>query len=70
METEVKQVSIPAGDKRLDFVLITNKIQSGVTLKQWDPAEPMSDSAINKFDSEPFIKLYDNGDAKLYYIDF
>jgi hypothetical protein len=68
MQDEVDGVNIPAGEKRIDYVLITDAIINGVTLVQWEPAEPMSEHAIQKFQTKPFIKLYDNGDAQLYNI--
>jgi hypothetical protein len=70
IQSEISRVSIPAGEKRIDYVLITDTIKSGVALKQWEPARPMSDKAIKKFESPPFIKLYDSGSTQLYYIDF
>ncbi len=70
MEAEALQISVPAGNKRLDYILITDAIENGVALKQWEPAESMNDEAVKKFDNSPFIKLYDNGEARIYYIDF
>jgi len=68
MQDEVSRVNIPAGNKRIDYVLITDAIINGVTLVQWEPAKPMSENAIQKFQTKPFIKLYDNGDAQIYII--
>ncbi|WP_455392686.1 hypothetical protein [[Eubacterium] cellulosolvens] len=69
-KAEITGVSIPAGRKRLDYVLISEAIKNGVALEQWSTAEPMSDSAIQKFETEPFIKIYDNGEAQLYLINY
>ena len=67
-QDEVTKVSVPAGHKRLDYILLSDAIKSGVTLKQWDTAEPMSEDAIQKFKTDPFIKIFDNGEAQLYRI--
>jgi hypothetical protein len=64
---EMNSTRIPSGIKRIDFILITSAIENGVALEQWETAEPMSKSAIEKFDSEPFIKLYDNGESRIYF---
>jgi hypothetical protein len=64
---ELERVNIPAGKKRIDYILLSKAIENGVALEQWETAQPMSPDAINKFDSEPFLKLYDNGDVKIYY---
>ena len=69
IQTELNQVNIPAGKLSIDYVLITNAIKRGVALEQWSTAEPMSDNAIQKFETEPFIKIYDNGEARLYFIN-
>jgi hypothetical protein len=69
IRSEVASARIPAGNKRIDYVIITNSIKEGVALEQWTTAQPMSSKAINKFESEPFIKLYDNGVAELYFIN-
>ena len=39
-----------------------------MALKQWEPAEPMAKEALDKFETEHFIKIFDNGEAKLYRI--
>jgi hypothetical protein len=67
---ELLESSIPAGKKRIDYVLITDAINEGVALEQWETAEPMSDRALEKFDSQPFIKIFDNGEAQIYFVDF
>ena len=68
LRDEVLETSVPAGKKRLDYVLITDTISKGVALKQWEPAEPMSKEALDKFETKYFIKIFDNGEAKLYRI--
>ncbi len=67
MSNELSSVRIPAGTKTIDYILITDNIKRGVTLKQWENAQPMSEPAVKKFDSSQFVKLYDNGDAQFYY---
>ncbi len=67
MSNELSSVRIPAGTKTIDYILITDNIKQGVTLKQWENAQPMSEPAVKKFDSSQFVKLYDNGDAQFYY---
>jgi hypothetical protein len=64
---ELEGTNIPAGKKRIDFILLSKAIEKGVALKQWETAQPMSKEAIKKFGSEPFLKIFDNGDVRIYY---
>jgi hypothetical protein len=66
MEEEAAGVGLPSGTKRIDYVMISKPMRKGVTLKQWEPAKPMSKNASEKFEKAPFIKLYDNGEVQLY----
>jgi hypothetical protein len=66
-KSELDSVNVPAGKKRIDYILITDSIKNGVALKQWENAEPMSKKAMEKFETSPFIKLFDNGDVQIYY---
>lgn len=67
IKDEVESVNVPSGKKRIDYILITDAIKDGVALEQWENADAMSNKAIDKFDSKPFIKLFDNGQAQIYY---
>jgi hypothetical protein len=68
LRNEAIKATVPAGKKRLDYVLITDAISNGVALKQWEPAEPMAKEALDKFETKYFTKIFDNGEAKLYRI--
>jgi hypothetical protein len=61
----------PSGEKRIDYVFIDNTMkEKGVALTQYENAEPMSKESIEKFNHEPFVKIYDNGYAQVYRIDW
>ena len=68
MRKEAIGVTVPAGWKRLDYVVISDSIKSGVALEQWVSAKPMAKSAVTKFETNPFLKLYDNGEVCIYRI--
>ena len=40
----------------------------GVELRVWQPAVPMSPAAVAKFTESPFVKVYDDGYAQVYWI--
>ncbi|MEW5760923.1 MAG: hypothetical protein AB1779_09175, partial [Candidatus Thermoplasmatota archaeon] len=63
---ELNNVKIPSGNKRIEYVLLSKEVKEGVALVQWETAKPMSKVSIEKFENEPFIKIYDNGDAEVY----
>lgn len=69
IEDELRNTKVPAGEKSIDYVLITEAIKAGVALEQWETAQPMTEAAIEKFDSKPFIKIYDNGATQFYFVD-
>ncbi len=52
--------------ENLTFVLLTDTIQEGVALLQWENAEPMTQESIQKFETSPFITLFDNGECQIY----
>jgi len=58
----------PSGTKDAGFVWISADTRSGVTLYPWEPASPMPSAAVAKFAESPFIKVFDNGYAQLYWI--
>ena len=65
-EDELRMCSTPTGKKRIDYVLLDTEIKSNVALLQWEDPEPMSQKAIDKFEQEPFVKVYDNGYVEIY----
>lgn len=67
-EGELKNCTIPAGKMQINYVLVDQVMKSGVCLKQWEPAKPMSEESIAKFKIAPFIKIYDDGFVEVYKI--
>jgi hypothetical protein len=67
---EMQEVNSPSGRKRVDFVAIDNDLEAGAMLFPWDPAPRPSEAAINKFEDSPYMKLYDNGYSRLYYVNW
>jgi hypothetical protein len=67
---EMRKCPTPSGKKRIDYVLIDDEMRTGVALKQWETAKPMSQHAIDKFKYAPYMKVYDNGKLQIYRIDW
>jgi len=67
---EMLEVNSPSGRKRVDFVAIDKDMEAGVMLFPWNPAPRPSAEAIEKFDYSPYMKLFDNGYSKLYYVNW
>ena len=46
--------------------MLSNEMQEGVALLQWDPAKELTGEAKSKFtDNEDFPLWFDNGDLKV-----
>jgi len=61
----------PSGEKRINYVFLDKTMkEKGVALTQYENAEPMGKESIEKFNHEPFVKIYDNGYAQVYRIDW
>ncbi len=69
-KAEMEEVESPSGKKRVDFVAIDKSLESGVMLFPWNPASKPSEEAIDKFNHVPYMKFYDNGYSKLYYVNW
>jgi 4-amino-4-deoxy-L-arabinose transferase-like glycosyltransferase len=63
---EIESISIPSGEKPIDYVMLDDDIKSGVALLQWENAEPMSLEAKKKFETWPFVKLYEANGVEVY----
>lgn len=63
-------VYVPSGRVNASYVWVDGKEASGVQLLPWDPAMPMSSAAQAKFSDTPFLKVYDDGFARVYWIDW
>ena len=62
-----KALSTPqAGVKQVSYVMLSEEMQKGVALLQWDPAEELTGEAKTKFtDNEEFPVWFDNGDTSI-----
>ncbi len=61
---------LAGGPARVDFVLLDRDLIQGATLHPWDPAEPLSSEAQAKFLDGHYLKLYDDGYAQFYWINW
>lgn len=64
----LRAIPSPSGTKDGTYVWIDRDMEAGVRLNPWDPAVPMDPAVIAKFDGSPFIKMFDNGYARIYWI--
>ncbi|MFQ6061344.1 MAG: hypothetical protein ACE5KV_08675 [Thermoplasmata archaeon] len=67
---EMEEVDTPSGRKRVDFVLIDSDLEKGAMLHPWDPAPALSENALEKFEERPYMKFFDNGYTRLYYVNW
>ena len=65
--TASESLSTPqAGVKQVTYIAISNEMQKGVALLQWDPAEELTGEAKTKFtDNNQFPVWFDNGDTSI-----
>ena len=55
-----------AGVKTVSYIVLSEEMQKGVALLQWDPAEELTGEAKTKFtDNEQFPVWFDNGDTTI-----
>src|SRR3989449_619151 len=64
----LSDIPSPSGVKNGTYVWIDRDMEAGVRLTPWETAAPMDPAVIAKFDEAPFIKVFDNGYARLYWI--
>jgi hypothetical protein len=67
---ELNCSGLPSGRKRIDYVMLSDELKSGVALVQWEQAEPISDASLEKFSQNPFYTIYDTGEVQIYFIDW
>jgi len=62
-----KSLSTPqAGVKQVSYIVLSEEMQKGVALLQWDPAEELTGEAKTKFtDNNQFPVWFDNGDTTI-----
>jgi hypothetical protein len=61
-------IDSPSGRRNGSYVWIDRDMEAGVRLTPWEPAVPMDLAVRAKFQAAPFIKVFDNGYAHLYWI--
>jgi hypothetical protein len=61
-------IDSPSGRKDGSYIWIDRDMEAGVRLTPWETAIPMDPKVVQKFDAAPFIKVFDNGYARLYWI--
>jgi hypothetical protein len=67
---ELNSTNTPSGMKPINYVLLSTEIKNNAALTQWEPAEPMSDKALRKFEKYPFYKIFDNGESEIYMVSW
>lgn len=67
---ELGNLSSPSGRRKVVFVAIDQDTIDGVFLYPWDPAEPMTQEAVSKFEESPFQKMYDDGYSRLFLLNW
>jgi hypothetical protein len=67
---DMEEVDAPSGKKRVDYVAFDEDMEKGVMLYPWNPAPLPSVEAVAKFDDSPYMKLFDNGYSRLYYVNW
>jgi asparagine N-glycosylation enzyme membrane subunit Stt3 len=67
---EMLEVRSPSGRKRVDYVVIDSDVEEGAMLFPWDPAPALNTEAIEKFEKSPYMKFFDNGYSRLYYVNW
>jgi len=61
-------VPSPSGLTTVSYVWLDRDEIAGVQLRPWEPALPMAPSAVAMLSGPPFIKVFDNGYAQVYWI--
>ena len=61
-------VPSPSGVRDVAYAWVDEDTERGVALYPWEPAAPMPPEAVAKFSESPFVKLFDNGFARVYWV--
>ncbi|MFQ5908461.1 MAG: hypothetical protein ACE5JE_06505 [Thermoplasmata archaeon] len=64
-----EMVAMP-GRERIDFVFLDQDMIAGASLFPWDPAFPLSPEAQAKFVGPHYLRLYDDGYAQIYWVNW
>jgi hypothetical protein len=65
-EDALGDVDTPNGDRRVTAVVLSQDLREGAALYQWAVAEPIEGEEWDKFFEPPFVRVFDNGDAKVF----
>src|SRR5438552_508284 len=66
--TGLSRIDSPSGQRDGTYVWIDQDMEAGVRLTPWEAATPMDPVVVAKFDASPFLKVFDNGYARVYWI--
>ena len=58
-------IDAPAGEREVQYALISADMEEGTALKQWETAEPLDGEAREKYD-QGMWKVFDNGEVAIY----
>jgi hypothetical protein len=67
---ELTNTTLPAGKKRVDYVIISDTFKDGVALVHFKEAKELTPEAEAKFFRSPFYKIFDSGKVQVYAIDW
>ena len=67
---EVAGPQAPHSARRVEYVAYDRTMERGVALDPNAQAAPPSAAAVAKFDACPFVRIYDNGYARVYLLDW
>lgn len=69
--TEHLRVKTPeAGSGPAHYVALSEEVRKHVALEQWEAAVGISEAAQAKFERPPFWRVFDNGEAQIYIVDY
>jgi len=67
---DMVDVNAPSGTARVDYVLIDDDLARAVFISPYAPSLPLSPEALAKFRQVPYVKVYDNGFAQVYFVNW
>lgn len=68
--SEMVSVEAPSGRRCVAYVALDQDLVSGAELEPFDAAVPLSAEAVEKFDSEPFYKVFDTGFSEVFWVNW
>jgi len=67
---DMEGVNAPSGQDRVEYVLVDDDLARAVFISPYEPSLPLSPEARAKFLEPPYVKVYDNGFAQVYFVNW